>query len=324
MYGTELTEKDRQKLAECYITPDLAERAGIRRVTSAEGSEIVGRNGKPGYEGLIFPYFSPGETEPREYRLRRDHPELERRADGTTKWKNKYMSPPGRGNLIYFPPDIPPGLLEDTEVPVHIAEGQKKTLALWRLATHEANDPQFLPIGLAGVWNWRGSVGKELGPKGERVVVKGAIPDLDRIKWTERRVYITFDSNAATNPSVQAARRRLGDELLSRGAQVFYVNIPIEAGVNGIDDLLAAWGPERVLELVINAEPHHLVLAPDDPMRSARELIAQCYMQEGVRTIHYHKNSFYIYTGNCYREIGNSEIRSVIYKFLEEAKRKSK
>ena len=54
MIGSALTEQDLQKLAECYITPDLAERAGIRRVTPAEGSALIGRNGKPGYEGLVF------------------------------------------------------------------------------------------------------------------------------------------------------------------------------------------------------------------------------------------------------------------------------
>jgi hypothetical protein len=324
MFGSELTKQDLQELADCYITQALAERAGIWRVTSAEGSEIVGRNGKPGYEGLIFPYFWPGESQPREYRLRRDHPDLERTAAGTTKLKNKFMSPPGRGNHIYFPPDIPPDLLEDTEVPVRITEGEKKTLALWRLAMYEAERPRFLPIGLSGVWNWRGSVGKETGPNGERVDVKGVISDLDRIEWVDRHVDIVFDANVATNSSVQAARRGLADELQSRRAQVFYVNIPIEARVNGIDDLLASWGPERVLDLIKEAEPHYLVLSPNDPMRIARTLIAHRYLQEGVRTIHYHEDTFYTYTGTHYREVENSEIRSAVYRFLEGAKRRSK
>ena len=139
-----------------------------------------------------------------------------------------------------------------------------------------------------------------------------------------RRVDIDFDANVATNSSVQAARRGLADELQSRRAQVSYVNIPIEARVNGIDDLLAVWGPRRVLELFKNAEPHHLLLAPNDPMRIARTLIAQRYLQKGVRTIHYHEDTFYIYTGTHYREVKNSEIRSAIYKFLEGAKRRSK
>jgi len=181
-----------------------------------------------------------------------------------------------------------------------------------------------LPVGLSGVWSWKGAVGKELGPNGKRIDVKGVIPDLDRIKWTGRPVDIAFDTNVATNSSVQAARRRLGDELQSRSAQVFYVNIPIEAGVNGIDDLLAVWGPRRVLELFKNAEAHHIVLSPNEPMRTARELIAQCYRQKGIRTIHYHKDSFYTFTGTHYREVENSVIRTAIYKFLEGAKRRSK
>src|SRR5205823_4213795 len=40
-----------------------------------------------------------------------------------------------------------------------------------------------------------------------------------------------------------------GRELATRGAQVDFVNLPEDCGVNGIDDLLALWGPVRVLEL---------------------------------------------------------------------------
>ena len=36
---------------------------------------------------------------------------------------------------------------------------------------------------------------------------------------------------------------------MTRGANVYFVNLPENCGVNGIDDLLAAWGPIRVLEL---------------------------------------------------------------------------
>jgi hypothetical protein len=31
------------------------------------------------------------------------------------------------------------------------------------------------------------------------------------------------------------------------------VNLPVDCGVNGVDDLLAAWGPARVLELIDGA-----------------------------------------------------------------------
>jgi hypothetical protein len=39
------------------------------------------------------------------------------------------------------------------------------------------------------------------------------------------------------------------DNLGTRSAEVQLVNLPEDCGVNGIDDLLAAWGPVRVLEL---------------------------------------------------------------------------
>jgi hypothetical protein len=35
-----------------------------------------------------FPYFLPGNAELRDYRLRRDHPALEERADGKMKQKS--------------------------------------------------------------------------------------------------------------------------------------------------------------------------------------------------------------------------------------------
>jgi hypothetical protein len=40
-----------------------------------------------------------------------------------------------------------------------------------------------------------------------------------------------------------------GTELAKRGGEVKFVNLPEDCDVNGIDDLLVAWGPSRVLEL---------------------------------------------------------------------------
>jgi hypothetical protein len=48
---------------------------------------------------------------------------------------------------------------------------------------------------------------------------------------------------------VKWARKGISRELATRGAQVDFVNLPEDCGVNGIDDLLALWGPVRVLEL---------------------------------------------------------------------------
>ncbi|MDT7690173.1 MAG: hypothetical protein QOE46_2932 [Acidobacteriota bacterium] len=252
----ELASSDLEKLAESFITPELAQQAGLFRVDSAEGARLVGRNGGRDYSGIIFPYTLPGCDSTREYRLRRDKPELEQKADGTLKEKDKYLSPPGRGNLLYFVPGISPECLKNRNLPVAITEGEKKTLALYRLAQHESQGLQFMPVGLGGVWNWRGVISKANDEKGVRRDVKGVISDFSLITWNGRTVFIIFDSNVATNDSVSAARLQLGNELKRRGATVHFVDLPQIDGLNGVDDLLGIKGPEYVLSLIEAAEPH--------------------------------------------------------------------
>src|SRR5262249_27816188 len=78
--------------------------------------------------------------------------------------------------------------------------------------------------------------------------LKGVVADFDKIAWGNRCVIICFDINVRTNESVKAAQRSLSAELRARGASVQTFQWPknTPAGVNGIDDLLYAWGPERV------------------------------------------------------------------------------
>src|SRR4030042_5615567 len=82
-----LTENDYRMLERSWISSGLADAAGIRRVTSMEGGQMVGRNGSSDYAGLIFPYIWPGEAKARDYRLRRDHPELEYKLNGIIREK---------------------------------------------------------------------------------------------------------------------------------------------------------------------------------------------------------------------------------------------
>ena len=110
---------------------------------------LIGRRDHASYEGLAIPYFLPGESRIREWRLRRDHPDLEYK-DGKPKERGKYMSPPGRRNMIYFVPGSSPDLVKAVDTPVVVTEGEFKTLALWRLANHESTAPRFLPLGIRG------------------------------------------------------------------------------------------------------------------------------------------------------------------------------
>lgn len=152
-----LTDADLRLLSASFIRSELAHSVGIFRVDSPDGAEIVGRNGNADYSGIVFPYFLPGSPNPCEYRLRRDNPDLEQGPDGEIKQKAKYLSPPGRRNLLYFVPMTDADWLADTSLPICITEGEKKTLALWELAWHGLSDsaptPRFLPVGLAGVWS---------------------------------------------------------------------------------------------------------------------------------------------------------------------------
>jgi len=254
--GEALAEADFASLRSCGIPRKLAERAMLRRVDSAEGAELVGRNGAGDYSGIVFPYVWPGQDSVREYRLRRDHPEMEQQPDGTLKEQAKYVSPPGRRNMLYLVPGTEPEWLKDASLRVVITEGEKKTLALWVLGWHALGDaaerPRFLPVGLAGVWNWRGTVGKTTGPNGDRRDVKGVIPDFDRIEWKRRKVIIVFDTNVQTNNSVQKARRRLSEELARRGASVHWFEWEqrIAKHINGIDDLIGRSGPDYTRELL--------------------------------------------------------------------------
>lgn len=250
-----LTPHDLAMLKSSFITPELAEQAGLFRVDSLQGAELVGRNGRGDYSGIAFPYFWPGAHSPREYRLRRDHPDLEQQADRSIKEKGKYLSPPGRSSQLYFMRGTEPNWLTDSNLPVVLTEGEKKTIALHHLAFHKQSSPRFLPIGLAGVWNWRGRVGKATDAQGARQDVKGIIPDFDRITWSRRVVYIIFDANTATEESVRAARHALAKELTRRTADVRFVDLPAIVGVNGVDDLLGAEGPDYVLGLIAGGQP---------------------------------------------------------------------
>jgi len=245
-----INQDDLRSFEQCYIPQETIIKAGIFRVDDKDGAEIVGRKPKrdTSYSGLAFPYIWPGDNEAREYRLRRDQPDLEKKNDGTLRVQNKYLSPPGRGNILYFHPDTNPDWLKSYKPPVVIVEGEKKTLALQNYFTRRAEES--LVIGLAGVWGWRGKIGIVTNEAGVRQRVKGVVADIERIQWDGRRVEILFDADAKNNPQVKAARQSLALQLRLRGAIVRLLEMPdlAETNCNGIDDLLGAKGPDYVAE----------------------------------------------------------------------------
>ena len=149
---------------------------------------------------LAIPFRSPdGEWVDRYTRIKPDHP---RSHDSRVV---KYESPTGASNHAYFPP----GTIEtlaDPSIDLIISEGEKKAA--------KADQDGFPCIGLVGVFGWK---------------LRGAdrlIDDLEQVPWQGRKVFIAFDSDAATNDKVRRAERRLAALLADRGAEVRVVRIP--------------------------------------------------------------------------------------------------
>lgn len=238
-----------------YVSCELLISAGCYTVDTADGAEIVGRRRSGGrdYSGLVFPFFWPGDQRPRASRLRRNQPDIERKHDGELAETGKYLSYAGQGNLLYFHPATPADWITNTGIPVIITEGEKKTLALWQYF-HDTGEKR-LCVGLTGVWNWRGIIGKVTSDKGQRLDERGVIPDVERITWAGRETLILFDANAATNQGVKAARACLTRELQQRGAVVRWVILPedLPPTINGVDDFINAKGPDALTELIAEA-----------------------------------------------------------------------
>jgi P4 family phage/plasmid primase-like protien len=315
--GEPLSALDLERLhRESWIDRATAEAAGLRRVDSALGAEIVGRRNREDYAGIVFPYCLPGCTDIREYRLRRDCPPL----DEHRREQGKYLSPPGRGNMVYFPPGCDPAWLDDPSIPIVITEGEKKLLALWRLAWYGISDaaekPRFLPIALSGVWNFRGTIGKDYGPNGDRRDVRGVIADLDRIGWKSRVVAICFDASSETNSSVEAAKRVLAKELGARGATVKVATWEASRG-KGIDNVLAAEGPESVLSILDGAEGDGQGSGLS-PAEIAELICERDYFARDAGGL------LYVYRDGCYRPDGAAHIRRRVKAVLAQREESSK
>lgn len=216
-----------------------AEDAAAAGMYSVDDASELGDGFKP-EPALVLPYFdprSPDGTGPllnckKKPFVRVRYLQQPQSKRGFFKTKHqRYAQAIGSGICAYFPQTDKfrwTEVLDDTDTPILITEGEKKALACCL---------QEVPaIGLGGVFNFM--VGDEL------------LPELDSVAWDGREVYICFDSDAATNPQIQAAEGRLATELsLKRSANVFLVRLPTLKGQDktGLDDFLVAKGRDEFL-----------------------------------------------------------------------------
>ncbi|MBC9734491.1 DUF3854 domain-containing protein [Nocardioides marmotae] len=178
--------------------------------------------------GLLIPLYSPsgarvGST------FKPDNPRIDERKGSPIK----YEKPRGSHNVVDCHPSMT-AQASDPEVDLWITEGNKKADA--------AVSRGLCCLALAGVDNWlfKPSKDEESQP----------CTEWDEVTLRDRRVYIVFDSDQATNRNVQRARRSLTDFLVARGVrEVLWVDLPHgeEGDKVGLDDYFVSGGTVEAL-----------------------------------------------------------------------------
>src|SRR5204863_6527216 len=98
MVGNSLLPADLTMFERFGIGQELIAAHRIRRVTDAEARDLLGCRRHPGdLSGILFPGIHPETGQIRDYRVRRDHPEIE-----NGRVSGKYMSSLDAAAL-YFP-----------------------------------------------------------------------------------------------------------------------------------------------------------------------------------------------------------------------------
>jgi AAA domain/Domain of unknown function (DUF3854) len=217
-----LLQNHREELRKSGLSEETIGRAGLYSAPPRQIDDLLGCGcGSP---GLVFPYTSLNGTSGAYVRVK-----LDRAPDP----RKRYRAPGKQGNHVYVPPLVAPSTLADPSTPLWLTEGEKKAL--------KACQEGLACIALPGVWSWRTRTGRV---DGKSVPVE----DLDHIAWQRRTVYVVFDSDLATNPSVRDAEHALAQELRRRGAQPMAIRLPGgPAGEKvGLDDYLCTHSVEAL------------------------------------------------------------------------------
>ncbi len=149
----------------------------------------------------------------------------------------KYTQVKGSPAHAYFPTlNVKwPKVLTDASIPLVLTEGELKAA--------KACKEGFPTISLGGVYSF------QMKSRGVDF-----LPELDRITWTDRPVYIAYDSDIALKPEVRRAQQLLANHLIERGAIVARIVLPqLGTDKTGLDDFLLSEGAPRLRALLAEA-----------------------------------------------------------------------
>jgi Domain of unknown function (DUF3854) len=249
-YGAAIFPQHADRLEKSAISPEVARERGYVSVDTRTRLDSAGfAKWQRRVPGLLIPvHDTSGAVATWQYR-----PDSPR----TTKAEKvvKYETPGGSRLVLDVPPRVR-AQLGDPDVPLWITEGVRKADA--------AASAGLACIGLSGVDGWRGTNGQ-----GGKV----ALSSWNDIALNGRRIYLAFDSDAASNPKVAGALERLGSYLLGKQADVRFCYLPSgEDGAKvGLDDYLAAGGS---IEALIEGSTPKLVVPVQPELPAANDSLS--------------------------------------------------
>jgi len=294
--GLPLFPMHRLVLEKRGLNADTIREAGIRSSGDRiEQAAILNRKSVPStWAGsIVIPYYDESGAVVTN-RLRPTNPPI----NAKTGKPQKYISPTGGALRVYVPRPVFP-LLHDASGRLVITEGEFKSQA--------ATQAGFHCISLPGVDCWH--------PRKKTTL----LPDLERIAWKDREVFIAFDSDAVDNENVARNERELAAALKLHGAKVRIVRIPPadDGGKLGLDDFLVAKGPAAFQKLLEAAEEppapeagEFMESAADmDPAIEADHFVAAMTV-DGLPRLRFWRGSFYLHSSGRYAEIPPEEVRA--------------
>ncbi len=235
-------------------------------------------------------------------RVRPDVPRLDRNQKPI-----KYESPRGEPNHVYFPPGTIEHL-QNTSQELAITEGEFKALALTQ---------ELLPtLGLVGIHGWKEKDHQRL------------LPELERVAWSGRLVYLVPDSDVSKNENVLIAVAWLAKHLTDRGAKVRFVRLPDkpDGSKQGIDDFIAAKGADAKREVrslldaaedppAVKQEQLREAASTADPAKEAAAILS-AEQKDGVYRLRYWQDTFEHWRAGRYVEVKASEIAALVVQHL--------
>ena len=217
----DLPHGDIAKLLGHGVRPKDAVDAGLTHVTSSEGASHLNRSDTGDFEGMMIPYglLGPGI---RHCRVILNRPVRLKTSKGRLV---AVLQPVASTNHLYYVPGTTQGVLDDSNVPILLCDGELSALAALQL--QKDGQPFVHPVGMGGAWGWRKTTAYEDRDGGETKIEKAPVVDIEeKIARKGRRIIVAFASDTGKGPESKGARPALVKFLKRLKATVTILEVP--------------------------------------------------------------------------------------------------